>query len=104
MRVVIPKETDEKPAIIFDGRISRCREPIRVKSVTIRLIILLVLRIVDEKGIRRRKPTNHNPVHGMGLVVGPLDVAIAFVMEESERENRDPSPLVMANAVDKQKR
>jgi hypothetical protein len=40
----------------------------------------------------------------MCLVVGARYVAISFVMEESEGENRDPRPLVMANAVDEQKR
>jgi hypothetical protein len=40
----------------------------------------------------------------MGLMVRPLFAAISFVVKETQREERDPGTLVVADTVNEQKR
>ena len=43
-------------------------------------------------------------VHGVRLMLRSLDVAVLPVVEKGQRENGHPSPLVVTNTVDKEKR
>ena len=48
--------------------------------------------------------SNHNTIHGVGLVLGALLVAVIFVVEVTEGKQRNPCAFIVANAVDKEER
>ena len=48
--------------------------------------------------------TNDNVILCMGLMLGVFEVPVFFVMEVAEREKGNPSPLIMANTMNKQER
>jgi uncharacterized sodium:solute symporter family permease YidK len=104
VRIIVTKEITEETAIIFNVRIDQSRKAVRVDAITVRLVMLLVVRVVYHECIRSGGTANHNTIHGVGLVLGGLLVAVLFVMEVTEGKQRNSCAFIVANAMDKEKR
>jgi hypothetical protein len=70
VKILVTKEIKEEAAVIFNVRIDRSRKAVRVNSITVRLIVFLVARVVYHESIRSGGTANHNTIHGVGLVLG----------------------------------
>ena len=88
-RIVVPKQQAEQPTIVLDVGVNRSREAVRVNPVAIWLIILLITWIVDQQSVQRGRATNHNTIHDMGLVLGPLDMIILIMVKETQGKERE---------------
>ncbi len=98
------KEILEEAAVIFDVGIARGRKVVGINAVAVGIVELFIQRIVNQESIQVWRTADHNPIHGVGLVVGTLLVTILFMMEIMKREQGNPSPLIVANYVDKKER
>jgi hypothetical protein len=81
VRILLTKEMTEETAVIFNVRIDQSRKAVRVDAITVWLVVLLVAWVVYHECIQSRETANHNTIHGMGLVLGAMLVAVLFVME-----------------------
>ena len=69
LRDVITEEADEQTTVIFDGRINRTWEMIRVKTIAVGLVVLLVAWVINEESIGCWGLTNDDTIHCMSLMV-----------------------------------
>jgi hypothetical protein len=99
-RIVIAIKRTEETTIVLEVPIDGSREAVGVDSIAIGFVVLFVAWIIDEEGIRSRGTPNDNAIHGVSLMFGPFDVAVLLMMEIAKRKERNPRPLVMANAMD----
>ncbi len=104
MRILVTKEITEEAAVIVNVRIDQSRKAVRVNAITVQLVVLLVARAVYHESIQSGGSVNHNTIHGVGLVLGALLVAVLFVVEVKEGEQGSPCAFIVANAVDKEAR
>ncbi len=107
MGVLVTKEIAEEAAVIFDVGIDRGRKAVGIDAIAVGIVELYIPRIVNQESIRSIRvwrTANHNPIHGVGLMVGTLLVTVLFVMEITKREQGNPSLLIVANSVDKKER
>jgi hypothetical protein len=95
------KERAEETAVIF-----KTWKSIRVNAVAVGFVVLLGARVIDKKGIRircSRGAANDDAIHSVGLMFGTGEISIFSVMKVAQREQRDPSVFVVANAMNKEK-
>jgi hypothetical protein len=59
------------------------QEDNRVKAVAIQIVVLLVTCIIHQEHIRCWGAADDNAIHHMCSMLGPLDIAIFFVVEVS---------------------
>jgi hypothetical protein len=105
VRILVTKEITEEAAVIFNVRIDQSRKAVRVDARTVRLVVLSVVRVVYHESIQSGGGTaNQNTIHGVGLVLGALLVAVHFVVEVTEGEQGNLCAFNVANAVDKEER
>ncbi len=107
VRILVTKKITDETAIIFNVRIEQSRKAVRVGAVTVRLVVLLVVRVVYHECIQCGGTANHNTIHGVGLVLGELMVLVLFVMEVievTEGKQRNSHAFIVANAMDKEER
>ncbi len=72
--------------------------------ITVGIVELYITRVVYQECVRGGRSTNHNAIHGVGLVVGMLLVTVLFVMEITKGEQGNPSPFILANTMDEEER
>ncbi len=70
-------------------------------AIAVGLIVLFVVRIVGQQSIGSGRTTNDNAIHGVGLMFGAFEVSVFFMMEVAEREEWNPSVLIMAHSMNK---
>jgi hypothetical protein len=99
-RIVVAIKRAEQTTIVLEVTIDGSREVVGIDAGAIRFVVLFVAWIIYEKSIRSRRPTNDHTIHGVGLMLGTFDVPVLLMMEITQREERNPRPLIMANAVD----
>jgi hypothetical protein len=78
VRILVTKEITKEAAIIFNVKIDQSRKAVRVNAITVRLVVLSVARVVYHESIQSGGTANHNTIHGVGLVLGALLVAVLF--------------------------
>jgi hypothetical protein len=83
------KEITEEAAIIFSVRIDQSRKAARVNAITVRIVVLLVARVVYHESIRSGGTANHSTIHGVGLVLGALLVAILYCGGSNRGKTRE---------------
>ncbi len=103
MRVVVTEKAAKEASIIFDVRIGRTRETVGINPITVRLIIVAILRIVNQESIGSGRTADDNAIHSMRLMLGALKVSVTVMMEEAKGEYRDPCALVVTNSVNQKK-
>jgi hypothetical protein len=84
VRILVTKEITEEAAVIFNIRIDQSREAVRVDAIIVQLLVLLVARVLYHESIRSGGTANNNTIHGVGLVLVALLVAVFFVVEVTE--------------------
>ncbi len=84
--IVVADQGTEEAAIISNVRVDQGWKAVRIKAVTVRLVVLLVPRIIHKKCIQSWRTPNDDAIHCMGLMLGTLLIAIADMMEVAERE------------------
>jgi hypothetical protein len=91
----------EKTTVVFQVAIDGIREAVGVNVIAVGLIVLFVAWIVDQQSIGSGRTTNDNAIHGVGLMFRAFEVSVFFIMEVAEREEWNPSALIMAHAMNK---
>ena len=104
MGVLVTKKIAEEAAVVFDVRIDRGKKAVGINAIAVGIVELFIPRIVNQESIQVWRTADHNPIHGVGLMMGTLFVTILFVMEITKREQGNPSPLIVANSVDEKER
>ncbi len=49
--IIIANQRTEEAAVVFDVRVDQGWEAVRIKTITIRLVVLLILMIIHKKSI-----------------------------------------------------
>ncbi len=65
--IVVADQGPEEAAVISNVRVDQGWKAVRIKVVTIRLVVLLVPRIIQEKCIQSWRTPNDDAIHCMGL-------------------------------------
>jgi hypothetical protein len=91
----------EEATIVFHVGVNGGWKALGIELITIRLVVLLVPRIINQQSIRSGRLSNDNAIHCVSLMLGSFLIAITDMMKVAEGEYVYPSAFVMANTMDK---
>ncbi len=94
----------KEATVVFDCRVYGRRQLVGGKTVTVRLIVLLVPWIIHKNGVGCRWRAKKDPIHGVGLGLRTWGATVLFMMEVTEGEERKPSFLIWAFTMNKHDR
>jgi hypothetical protein len=94
----------KETTVVLDGRVNRQGRGVRIEAIAVRLIIFLVLGVINQNSIGCWGTADEDAIHGVGLGLGTQGVAVLLMMEIAEGEERRPSSLIQAYAMNKHKR
>ncbi len=92
----------EEPPILFEVGVDGARNQMGIKTITVRVVKLLVAGVVNDQCIRVRRAANDNTVHQMSLILGAGDLTIFIVMKIANGEEGHPRPTVRKGAINQE--